>query len=202
MLIWNNWFTERRRIDSVQYYNEHSAIKVSKAAIENNLFTTNVKENIHKFGFSLTLTSLKDIMEKPKLLMVVPIFHAYGLLVTIGSVVCGAEVVLLRKFEERSFLNAIQTYKTNIGAMVPPLLLFLANSPLVDSYDLSSLIIIGCGAAPLSKKIYDAVTNRLSTILFLGQGYGMTEMTLSALTQTPIRMKPGSVGVLQPGTWG
>lgn len=129
-------------------------------------------------------------------------FHAYGLLMTIGSAICGAEVVLLRRFEERSFLNAIQTYRTNIAAMVPPLLLFLANSPLVDSYDLSSLLIMGCGAAPLSKQLYDAVIKRLDTILFLGQGYGMTEMTLSVLTQTPIRMKAGSVGVLQPGTWG
>lgn len=44
--------------------------------------------------------------------------------------------------------------------MVPPLMVFLAKSPLVDQYDLSSLKVLLCGAAPLSKEIEDAVKNR------------------------------------------
>lgn len=135
------------------------------------------------------------------ILMVIPCFHAYGLLTTIGMSVCGAEIVFLPKFEEHLFLRTIQMYKTNAAFLVPPLLLFLAKSPLVDKYDVSSLIIIGCGAAPLSKEIGDAVKARLN-ILALRQGYGMSEMTLSVLAQTEGFEKVGSVGTLRPGTWG
>lgn len=114
---------------------------------------------------------------------------------------CGAETVFLPKFEEHLFLNTIQKYKTNTAFLVPPLLVFLAKSPLVDKYDLSSLFVIGCGAAPLSKEISDAVKERLN-IIALRQGYGMSEMTLSVLAQTEEFDKVGSVGTLRAGTWG
>lgn len=119
----------------------------------------------------------------------------------LGSSLCGAEIIFLPKFEEHLFLNAIQTYKPNVAFLVPPLLLFLAKSPLVDKFDLSSLMVIGCGAAPLSKEIHDAVCERLN-IVGIRQGYGMSEMTLSVLAQTPESMKTGSVGSLRAGTWG
>lgn len=133
--------------------------------------------------------------------MVIPFFHAYGLLTTLASSACAAEVVILPKFEEHSFLNAIQTYKINIGFLVPPLLLFLAKSPLVDSYDVSSLMIVGCGAAPLSKELADAVKER-TNVLSLIQAYGMTESTLAVIGQSDTHNKPGSIGGLRPGTWG
>lgn len=128
-------------------------------------------------------------------------FHAYGLLTTIATSVTGSEIVVLPKFEEHSFLNAIQTYKTNLGFLVPPLLLFLAKSPLVDKYDVSSLMIIVCGAAPLSKELELAVKDRLN-VFSIRQGYGMSEMTLSVLTQSETHCKAGSVGALRPGAWG
>lgn len=135
------------------------------------------------------------------ILMVIPCFHAYGLLSMVGSSICGAEIVFLPKFEEHQFLNTIQKYKTNTAFLVPPLLVFLAKSPLVDKYDISSLLVIGCGAAPLSKEIGDAVKERLN-IMALRQGYGMSEMTLSVLVQSDGYDKVGSVGTLRAGTWG
>lgn len=135
------------------------------------------------------------------ILMVIPCFHAYGLLTTIGTSLCGASIILLPKFEEHLFLRTIQTYKTNMAFLVPPLLVFLAKSPLVDQYDLSSLAAIGCGAAALSKELSEAVRTRLN-ILALRQGYGMSEMTLGVLAQTMEHDKPGSVGSLRAGVWG
>lgn len=133
--------------------------------------------------------------------MVIPCFHAYGLLSTVGMAICGAELIFLPKFEEHSFLRAIQTHKPNSAFLVPPLLVFLAKSPLVDKYDVSSLLLIGCGAAPLSKEIGDAVRSRLNVVA-IRQGYGMSEMTFSVLTQTEGFEKVGSVGSLRAGVWG
>lgn len=145
---------------------------------------------------------LRPVIGKGIILMVLPLFHAYGLLTTLSSVVNGAETVVLRTFEARSFLDAIQTYQVNFGAVVPSLATFLAEHPLVDEYDVTSLMIMTCGAAPLRKEIYKALLNRLKNILFFAQSYNMTEMTLTVLTQTPLRMKLGSVGILRPGVWG
>lgn len=44
--------------------------------------------------------------------------------------------------------------------IVPPLAVFLAKHPLVLKYDLSSLVEVWCGAAPLSKDIQKAVSER------------------------------------------
>lgn len=82
--------------------------------------------------------------------------------------------------------------------MVPPLMVFLAKHPLVDQYDLSSLKIIWCGAAPLSKELEDAVQRRLN-VPIIRQGYGMTEGTLAFTGQTDDHHSSGSVGVIRAG---
>lgn len=82
--------------------------------------------------------------------------------------------------------------------MVPPLMVFLAKSHLIDNYDLSSLKIIWCGAAPLSKELEEAVQARLN-IPVIRQGYGMTEGTLAFTSQTDDHHTSGSVGTCRAG---
>lgn len=84
--------------------------------------------------------------------------------------------------KNKSFL--LQTYKVSVLMAVPPLMLLLAKHPLVSKYDLSSLLVIFCGAAPLSKEIEDEVYKRIG-VLAIRQGFGMSEMTLSVLSQDP-----------------
>lgn len=71
----------------------------------------------------------------------------------------------------------------------------------MDKYDLSSLKVIWCGAAPLSKDVEDAVRNRVG-VPVIRQGYGMTEGTLAFTGQTDDYHQSGSVGVIRKGTWG
>lgn len=77
-------------------------------------------------------------------------------------------------------------------------MVFLAKSPLVDNYDVSSLKVIWCGAAPLSKESQDAVQKRIG-IPVIRQGYGMTEGTLAFTGQTDDHHSSGSVGVIRAG---
>lgn len=141
-------------------------------------------------------------LDRLSALLVIPCFRAYGLLTMLGLPISGAEVIMLPKFEEHSFLKAIQTHKCNTALLVPPLLVFLAKSPLVDKYDISSLMMIGCGAAPLSREIEAAVKQRLN-LFTIRQGYGMSETTLSVLLQPPSDQNTaGSVGTLRAGVWG
>lgn len=85
--------------------------------------------------------------------------------------------------------------------VVPPLMVFLAKSPIVSEYNLSSLKVINCGAAPLSKELEEAVCQRLGNTI-VRQGYGMTESTISITVQTDTNHKSGSVGTLVDGVIG
>lgn len=102
--------------------------------------------------------------------------------------------------------------------MVPPLMVFLAKHPIVEKYDLSSLMVLLCGAAPLSKETEDQIKARYirssawkkgSKIYYIyrigipiiRQGYGLSESTLSLLVQTDELCKPGSVGALKKGLY-
>lgn len=80
-------------------------------------------------------------------------------------------------------------------------MVLLAKSPLVSQYDTSSIKVIWCGAAPLSKEVEDAVKCRIG-VPIVRQGYGMTEGSLSFAGQTDLNHKSGSVGVLRTGVWG
>lgn len=54
--------------------------------------------------------------------------------------------------------------------IVPPLVLFLAKHPLVDKYDLSRMVRVACGAAPLSKELEEAMLKRLPHVQQIRQG--------------------------------
>ena len=159
--------------------------------------------------------------EDPVTLSVIPWFHVYGLASMMCVSLLGHNIVTMPYFDEKEFLRAIevsartcssnqikksdrsilQKYKVNNILGVPPLVVMLAKSKLVDNYDLSSLRVIVCGAAPLSSELANAVLERLN-LMAVFQGFGMSEMTLAVLQQTPDSCTPGSVGKLRPEMFG
>lgn len=148
---------------------------------------------------STTITDDSDLV----ILGLLPIFHAYG--ISILTCIMGftsAKVILLKKFEEKIFLESIEKYRCVVAFLVPPLMIFLSKNKIVDNYDLSSLRLITCGAAPLSKETELEVKSRLNNPnLIIKQGYGLTELTGAAggvLSSKGIT-KPGSVGEVNTG---
>lgn len=88
---------------------------------------------------------------------------------------------ILPKFDFHTFLSCVEQFKiTNLGG-VPPIMVALAKHPEVAKYNLSSVVNLGCGAAPLSREISRAVEERVSRgrglkeNINLKQGWGMTE---------------------------
>uniref|UniRef100_A0A182QEY9 Luciferin 4-monooxygenase n=1 Tax=Anopheles farauti TaxID=69004 RepID=A0A182QEY9_9DIPT len=133
-------------------------------------------------------------------LSVIPWFHAFGCLTLINVLCNKLKLISLPKFEEGLFLSCIENYRCTLVFVVPPLMVFLAKHPLVDNYDLSSINILLCGAAPLSKETEALVKKRIGVKHIL-QGYGMSETTLAMLVQSNARAnKSGSVGTLQAGS--
>jgi acyl-CoA synthetase (AMP-forming)/AMP-acid ligase II len=142
--------------------------------------------------------------EDDVVLAVAPFFHTLGLTALLcRSLAAGATVVTLARFDFEAFLAALQDHRVTQTIVVPPILLGLAQHPAVESYDLSALRWLGCGAAPASPELELAVAERIGCVV--GQGYGMTEATACIAildVEHPETIVPGSVGTLLPGTEG
>jgi 4-coumarate--CoA ligase len=69
---------------------------------------------------------------------------------------------------------------------------------MVDEYDLSSLVQIGSGAAPLSAEVEELASQRTGAEVV--QGFGLTETSPVTHTALPGLARSGSIGVLVPNT--
>jgi acyl-CoA synthetase (AMP-forming)/AMP-acid ligase II len=104
----------------------------------------------------------------------------------------------MSKFDLPKFCEHIQTHKITFAYVVPPVVLALGKSPVVDNYDLSSMRMMNSGAAPLTRDLVETVHKRLN--IPIKQGYGLSE------TSPTTHMQPwdtclkyiGSVGRLLP----
>ena len=95
------------------------------------------------------------------------------MLVVHHSIYNGLRVVVLPQFSLEAFCKVVQDYKVTYGYVVPPILLSLSKSPLVEEYDLSSIRMLASGAAPLTRDLVDAVWKRLK--IKVKQAYGLSE---------------------------
>ena len=109
------------------------------------------------------------------LVAVLPFFHVYGMQVTMNlGLAAGATVVTMPRFELESFLQVLQDWRVTRADLVPPIVLALAKDPAVERYDVSSLRVVACGAAPLSAELARSCAARLGCRV--KQAYGMTEL--------------------------
>jgi acyl-CoA synthetase (AMP-forming)/AMP-acid ligase II len=152
----------------------------------------NIVSNLHQ---CLGVTDWEGPREGDVVLVFLPLFHIYGLVVILAlNLVNGATTVLIPRFDFTEFLELAQKYRATILPLVPPVVLAMAKSPAVGEFDLSSVRLVFCGAAPLS----DDVARELATKLGcpVTQGYGMTEASpvthLSPTRNAP--WKPGASG--------
>jgi acyl-CoA synthetase (AMP-forming)/AMP-acid ligase II len=121
------------------------------------------------------MRSAHSLREDDVVIAVLPLFHVFGFQVSLNLALrAGATVVILPRFDLKAFLNAIQTYGVTRAEVVPPIVLALANSDLVDRYYLASLSTLTAGAAPLGADLARACAERIGCRV--RQGYGMTEL--------------------------
>lgn len=136
-----------------------------------------------------------------RIICIVPCYHVYGFHVVVNLALrTGATVVTLPRFDLAEFLGVLQDQEINIVPVVPPIVLALAQTPLLDRFDLSKLETLHCGAAPLSVEVASKVCERLG--VRIRYGYGMTELSpLSHLTYDANNEdKPASAGHCLPNT--
>jgi len=79
-------------------------------------------------------------------------------------------------------------------------MLLLSKEAIVDRYDLSSIRVMMCGAAPCGADLEQVIRKRLPNI-FVVQGYGMTELSPLTHSTNVFAYVPGSVGQLAPNMY-
>ena len=131
---------------------------------------------------------------------VLPFYHIYGMLVIMNFAIRqGITVVVMPKFDFPLFLSCMEKHGVTFVHVVPPVVLALAKSPLVEKYSFPKLQCVFSGAAPLSDDVARLVEKRLNCVV--RQGYGMTEMSpISHLTSPVKSSKPSSIGFVIPHT--
>ncbi|MFC4463772.1 AMP-binding protein [Streptomyces xiangluensis] len=131
-----------------------------------------------------------------------PFFHIYGFTIILNSALkAGATVVTLARYSLPAYLRMVQEHRVTRAFLAPPMVLGLATDDEVGDYDLSSLRLAICGAAPLDVDVTERAERRLGCLI--RQGYGMTEASpgTNSVPDAEFATTPaGSVGRLMPST--
>ncbi|KAF1770358.1 hypothetical protein GCK72_002176 [Caenorhabditis remanei] len=106
---------------------------------------------------------------------VLPFFHAGGLITVFSMIFSGCTILINERWNEQEFLSNCQKYRVSVLFLVPPVLNFFANHPLISNFDLSSLKTIYVGAAASPPENFRKVSERLPKLENLIQLYGTTE---------------------------
>ena len=132
-------------------------------------------------------------------LLPLPLSHVYGLMVSVMSLHAPdpGTSVLMRWFDPAGWLRLAAEHRVNVSPLVPSMLQMLLQQPLED-YDLSALIRLTSGAAPLPGQVADDFARRLPHVE-IAEGYGCTE-TAAIISTSPVgAARAGSVGRPAPG---
>lgn len=119
----------------------------------------NLVANLCSTLFSVT----PEMVGQVTTLGLIPFFHIYG----ITGICCATlrnkgKVVVMGRFELRTFLNALITQEVTFAPIVPPIILQLVKNPVVEEFDLTKLklLAIMSAAAPLAPELLTAFENK------------------------------------------
>ncbi|KAG2706596.1 hypothetical protein I3760_05G110500 [Carya illinoinensis] len=153
-----------------------------------------------------TLFSVRpEMVGQVTTLGLIPFFHIYG----ITGICCATlrnkgKVVVMERFELRTFMNALITEEVTFAPIVPPIILQLVKNPIVEEFDLNMLKLqaIMSAAAPLAPELLNAFENKFPGV-HVQEAYGLTEHSCITLTLADPKIasspsKKNSVGYILP----
>jgi long-chain acyl-CoA synthetase len=144
-------------------------------------------------------TVLTELTHHDRVLVVLPLFHAYAKLQ--GLLQCmlkGATIYLEERFIPDLILQKLADHNITVFLGVPTMYTMFVHSPKLNELNFSHLRLAGCGGASLPVEILEKVKEKMG--VEIGEGYGLTESTVMISCFPPDTEKiPGSVGLPLPG---
>ena len=145
----------------------------------------NIRSNAHAF------VQYRNHHRREVALTVTPCFHVAGLYITVTPFLAvGAENRIQRGWDPTAALTAIEEHGITYTFLVPTMLVDLLNVDDRESFDTSTLDVVGTGGSPIAKSQLEAFEDTFGCTVV--DGYGLTETT-GVSTTTPID-QPRRVG--------
>jgi long-chain acyl-CoA synthetase len=155
-------------------------------------------------GGDVTLRQVLGPEEHPtrlgeaRMINLTPWFHAMGVIGYLnGLVMAGTTTVVHARFDPVRYLaDAVRHRVTSIGG-APPVFGALLQVPGIETADLSAVRGVSSGAAPLPVSLIERLQALLPDAV-IGEGYGLTEVTMQATGNPAARSgtrRAGTVGV-------
>jgi fatty-acyl-CoA synthase len=135
-----------------------------------------------------------NMLANTTVLTTLPLFHVTGLTHSmVAPVYAGATIVMLTRWDREAAITAIEKYRCTTWTNITTMVVDLLNHPDIRKRDLSSLMLIGGGGAPLP----EALGKKLHEItgLYYVEGYGMTETISQTHFNPPDRPKLQCIGI-------
>ncbi|KAJ1899530.1 hypothetical protein LPJ66_002050 [Kickxella alabastrina] len=150
---------------------------------------------VEEYDSSVCLANIT--VKNRALISCLPCFHIYGLVIMLlYSVAKGHHQVVMPKYDLELFCQLVAKHKAASAHLVPLIIIQLAKNPIVNNYDLSSLVYILSGAAPLTNETQSEIQRRLGCHVM--QAYGMSEASPVTHRGPTDGVPVGSVGYLLP----
>ncbi len=149
--------------------------------------------------------ALPDLNREDVILAIMPIFHGFGLSVSITDAFSvGAKVVLIPTFKASEFDKLLTKHKPSVLVGVPTLFEALTTNERMKDVNLSNLKYVIGGGDTLSKKRVETINKFLhehGANTNFTQGFGMTEAVACVSFDLKFASRPGTVGIPWPGTY-
>lgn len=122
---------------------------------------------------NIQFLSASRLSDADRLLVFLPLYHIYGLMLMGGGLHAGAGLVLMERFDAAQCCRLVERHRITILPVVPPVLAALLEAPEARRTDWSSVRHVMVGAAPVPPEL--ARRFRQATGVRVVQGYGLTE---------------------------
>lgn len=211
MEVYTYWKDFIKKSELYNYEYEVKSKKDITSVILHSGGTTGIPKGIVLTNGNLNALALqvkivfKDIIPGDKILAIMPIFHGFGLGVSVHSgFVLGAEVVLVPQFSAKTFDNLVKRNKPQVIVGVPTLFEALLNNKGFNGMDMSYVKHFVSGGDSLTEKQNNSINEFLRNHgcnIKVEQGYGMTESVAATALAFGKANKPCTIGIPFPGNY-
>jgi len=127
-------------------------------------FVTYILENVEPAS--------PDIEERN--LLTVPLYHVAGMQAVLAAIYGGRTLVMMRQFEVTQWLETVHKEGATRAMLVPTMLKWVIDHPDFAKYDLSRLMVITYGAAPMPFEVIKKAIELMPWVNFIN-AFGQTE---------------------------
>ncbi|MEY8716790.1 iglABCD operon regulator MigR [Francisella philomiragia] len=145
-------------------------------------------------------TNVIECQEKDSVAGILPIFHAFGLTISLVSLFQGGYIACHPDpTDAKGVANLIKKNKTTVLCATPTFLRIYTKNKAVKKEDFETLRLIITGAEKLSKEVRTMFEDKFDKVI--NEGYGTTELSPVAAVNRPTKSpnKIGTVGLTVPG---